>query len=41
MMEGKNQDINVKDRGDYRKIKKQLEQKEQKLSKANEQNKMK
>ena len=34
---GRNQDINVKDMGDYRKIKKQLEQKEQKLAKANEQ----
>ena len=34
---GRNQDINVKDMGDYRKIKKQLEQKEQKLVKANEQ----
>lgn len=36
---GRNQDINVKDMGDYRKIKKQLEQKEQKLAKANEQTK--
>lgn len=34
---GRNQDINVKDMVDYRKIKKQLEQKEQKLAKANEQ----
>ena len=32
---GRNQDINVKDMGDYRKIKKQLKQKEQKLEKAN------
>ena len=37
---GRNQDINVKDMGDYRKIKKQLEQKEQKLAKANKQTKM-
>ena len=36
---GRNQDINVKDMGDYRKIKKQLEQKEQKLVKANNQTK--
>ena len=36
---GRNQDINVKDMGDYRKIKKQLEQKEQKLAKANNQTK--
>ena len=35
----RNQDINVKDMGDYRKIKKQLEQKEQKLTKANNQTK--
>ncbi len=34
---GRNQDINVKDMGDYRKIKKQLKQKEQKLAKANNQ----
>ena len=34
---GRNQDINVKDMGDYRKFKKQLEQKEQKLEKANNQ----
>ena len=34
---GRNQDINVKNMGDYRKIKKQLEQKEQKLEKANNQ----
>ena len=32
---GRNQDINVKDMGDYRKIKKQLAEKEQKLEKAN------
>ena len=32
---GRNQDINVKDMVDYRKIKKQLKQKEQKLAKAN------
>ena len=37
---GRNQDINVKDMGDYRKIKKQLEQKEQKLAKANKQTKI-
>ena len=37
---GRNQDINVKDMGDYRKIKKQLEQKEQKLAKANNQTKI-
>ena len=36
---GRNQDINVKDMGNYRKIKKQLEQKEQKLTKANNQTK--
>ena len=36
---GRNQDINVKDLGDYRKFKKQLEQKEQKLEKANKQTK--
>ena len=34
---GRNQDINVKDMGDYRKIKKQLAKKEQKLEKANTQ----
>ncbi len=34
---GRNQDINVKDMGDYREIKKQLKQKEQKLEKANTQ----
>ena len=32
---GRNRDINVKDMGNYRKIKKQLKQKEQKLEKAN------
>lgn len=32
---GRNQDINVKDMGNYREIKKQLKQKEQKLEKAN------
>ena len=37
---GRNQDINVNDMGNYRKIKKQLEQKEQKLAKANKQTKM-
>lgn len=37
---GRNQDINVKDMGDYKKIKKQLEQKEQKLAKANKQTKI-
>ena len=37
---GRNQDINVKDMGDYRKIKKQLEHKEQKLAKANKQTKI-
>ncbi len=36
---GRNQDINVKDMGNYREIKKQLKQKEQKLEKANEQTK--
>ena len=34
---GRNQDINVKDMGDYREIKKQLKQKKQKLEKANTQ----
>ena len=34
---GRNQDINVKDMGDYREIKKQLRQKEQKLAEANKQ----
>ena len=34
---GRNQDINVKDMGDYRKIKKQMKEKEQKLDKANKQ----
>ena len=37
---GRNQNINVKDMSDYRKIKKQLEQKEQKLAKANKQTKI-
>jgi chromosome segregation ATPase len=37
---GRNQDINVKDMGDYREIKKQLKQKEQKLEKANNQTKI-
>ena len=37
---GRNQDINVKDMCDYRKIKKQLEQKEQKLAEANKQTKI-
>ncbi len=36
---GRNQDINIKDMGDYREIKKQLKQKEQKLEKANTQTK--
>ena len=36
---GRNQDINVKDMVNYRDIKKQLKQKEQKLEKANEQTK--
>ena len=36
---GRNQDINVKDMGDYRGIKKQLEQKEKKLAEANNQTK--
>ena len=36
---GRNQDINVKDMGDYRQIKKQLEQKEKKLAEANNQTK--
>ena len=36
---GRNQNINVNDMGNYRKIKKQLKQKEQKLSKANNQTK--
>ncbi len=36
---GRNQDINVNEMGNYRKIKKQLEQKEQKLEKANKQTK--
>lgn len=37
---GRNQDINVKDMGDYREIKKQLAKKEQKLEKANTQTKI-
>ena len=36
---GRNQDINVKYMKDYRKIKKQVKQKEQKLAKANNQTK--
>ena len=36
---GRNQDINVKDMGNYREIKKLLKQKEQKLEKANNQTK--
>ena len=36
---GRNRDINVNEMGSYRKIKKQLEQKEQKLEKANKQTK--
>ncbi len=36
---GRNQDINVKDMGDYREIKKELAKKEQKLEKANTQTK--
>ena len=36
---GRNQDINIKDMGDYREIKKQLAKKEQKLEKANTQTK--
>ena len=36
---GRNQDINVKDMGDYREIKKQLAKKEQKLQEANNQTK--
>ena len=36
---GRNQDINVKDMGDYREVKKQLAKKEQKLEKANTQTK--
>ena len=36
---GRNQDINVKDMGDYRGIKKQLEQKEKRLAEANNQTK--
>ena len=36
---GRNQDINVKDMGDYRAIKKQFEEKEKKLAEANKQTK--
>ena len=36
---GRNQDIDVKDMGDYRKIKEQLAKKEQKIEKANTQTK--
>ncbi len=36
---GRNQYINVKDMGNYREIKKQLEQKEKKLAEANNQTK--
>lgn len=36
---GRNQDINIKDMGDYREIKRQLAKKEQKLEKANTQTK--
>ena len=36
---GRNQDINVNEMGNYREIKKQLKQKEQKLEKANNQTK--
>ena len=36
---GRNQDINVNDMGNYREIKKQIKQKEQKLEKANTQTK--
>ena len=36
---GRNQDINVKDMGNYREVKKQLEQKEKKLAEANNQTK--
>lgn len=37
---GRNQDINVKDMGDYREIKKQLAKKEEKLQEANNQTKI-
>ena len=37
---GRNQDINVKDMGDYRDIKNQLKQKEQKLAEANNKTKI-
>ena len=36
---GRNQDINVKDMGNYKELKKQLKQKEQKLAEANKQTK--
>ena len=36
---GRNRDIDIKDMGDYREIKKQLKQKEQKLEEANNQTK--
>ena len=36
---GRNRDIDIKDMGDYREIKKQLKQKEQKLTEANKQTK--
>ena len=38
--EGRNQDINVNEMGNYKEIKKQLKQKEQKLEKANNQTKI-
>ena len=37
---GRNRDIDIKDMGDYREIKKQLKQKEQKLTEANKQTKI-
>ena len=37
---GRNQDINVKDMGDYREIKKQLAKKEEKLQETNNQTKI-
>ena len=37
---GRNQDINVKDMGNYKELKKQLKQKEQKLAEANKQTKL-
>ncbi len=36
---GRNRDIDIKEMGDYREIKKQLKQKEQKLTEANKQTK--